>query len=175
MPSSCLAGASAMARFTFGRLVRNLGLYKLRKLCQRILPAEITHLGRDDLGESFLDDVELRSAGYLLQGDRRLHLSGQVGVVEAIGVANSLERHKLLILATERVPVSRRKVRKRHSVGAAHLDVHMVDLAGESVGGEPLGHGVSVEKRPIDAFRCGTENSVKSDGARGHDGLSLDR
>ena len=31
-------------------LVRNLGLYKLRKLCQRLLPAEITHLGRDGLG-----------------------------------------------------------------------------------------------------------------------------
>src|SRR6266436_3128280 len=152
-----------------GVLLRwNLGLHELRKQRERVLPAEIAGLGRNGFGYAFLQDVQLGSAGYLLQGYRRPHLAGQVRVVERVRVPNALVSHQLEILSAKRVALPRREVRKRHLVGAANLGVHMVNLAGKAVRREPFGHGVGFKKRPIDSFRRRPQHTVKSDSVCGH-------
>ena len=56
----------------------NLCLNELSKQRERFLPAEIAGLGGNNIRDSLLDDVELRSTGHLLQGNRRLHFAGEV-------------------------------------------------------------------------------------------------
>jgi hypothetical protein len=56
------------------------------------------------------------------------------------------------------------KIRKRHLVSAADLGVQMMDLTGETVGGQPLDHGLGIEKRPIDFFRRCAQYAMNLDG-----------
>jgi len=121
----------------------------------------------------FLHDVELRPDGYLLQGDRHLHFPWQVRIVKLVRVANAFGRHQLQILATEGVAVTGGEIGERHLVGAADPGIHVVNLAGKSVGGEPFGHGVGIEERPIDSLRRRAEHAVKSDGIGWHDFVSF--
>ena len=60
--------------------------------------------------------------------------------------------------------MSRGKIRKRHLVSAANFGIQMVDLACESIWGKPFSHGVGIQERSIDFFRCRAEHSVKPDG-----------
>src|SRR6185369_7355732 len=48
----------------------------------------------------------------------------------------------------------------------------VMNLAGEAVGREPLGHRVSVEECTIDELRSGPDYPVKSNGVCRHDQLS---
>ena len=64
------------------RLVWNLRLDKLRQKSERFLPAEIASIRGNDIGDAFLHDVYLCPTEYFLQGNRRLHFSGQVRIVE---------------------------------------------------------------------------------------------
>src|SRR5690242_8157589 len=98
------------------RLVRNLGLDEIRELGERLLPAEIARLDWDRVGKTRLDDAQLGSAGHLPQRDRRLHLAGQVRIVELVRVTDALVRYELEVRASEGVAVSRREVRERHLV-----------------------------------------------------------
>src|SRR5450432_2755408 len=77
-----------------GRSSRNLGLYEIIELRQRLLPPEIAHLKRNSLRQSFLHDVQLGPAQDFLQGHRRHDLAGQIGIVEPVGIANLLEGHQ---------------------------------------------------------------------------------
>ena len=106
--------------------------------------------------------------GHLLQGDRHLHLAGQVRVVELVRVADALVRRQLEVGAAERVALAGGEVRERHLVGAADLGVQVVNLAGEPVRRQPLGHRVGVEERPIDPLGRRAQHAVKSDGVRCH-------
>jgi|SRR5579859_1901994 len=49
---------------------------------------------------------------------------------------------------------------------AAHLEVDVVDLPGEAVRRQPLGHGIGIGERAKDPFRRAAENAVKTNGAR---------
>ena len=46
---------------------RNLGLDEFRKLCERLLPAEIAHLERNGFRHPFLHYLELGAARHFLQ------------------------------------------------------------------------------------------------------------
>src|SRR5262249_2814775 len=91
--------------------VRNLRLHQLRQKTERLLPAEIARLWRDDLREPFLHDVHLRSAGHLSQRDRRHHLARKIRVVERVRVADAFVRHQLEVGSAERVTVAGGEVR----------------------------------------------------------------
>jgi len=67
-------------------LIRNLGLDEFGQQCQRLLPAEITRLSRNDRRHAFLNDVKLGTANGFLQRDCHLDFAGQVWVVKAVGV-----------------------------------------------------------------------------------------
>src|ERR1043166_212930 len=67
----CRPEGSGVTRFR-----RNLRLDETGKQPKRFLPAEIAGLQRNDRGYAFLHDVQLGSAGHLLQRHRNLHLSG---------------------------------------------------------------------------------------------------
>jgi hypothetical protein len=95
-------------------------------------------------------NLQLGSARDLRQRDRRRHVPGRFGSSNAIGVADALARFELEVLAAKRVALARREVRERHLVGAAHLRIDLVDLAGETVWRQPLGHGVRIEEGAVD-------------------------
>src|SRR5438067_13599792 len=119
-------------------LIWNLGLNEFRQKGERFLPTETASLGWNNSREPFLHDVQLSSAGHPLQGDRRLHLAGQVRVVELVRVANAFVWHQFEVLSAEGVAASGAKVRERHRVGAADFGVQMVNLARESVRRKPF-------------------------------------
>ena len=72
LPASWHDDGRAPACISSGRLhvswlIRNLGLDEFRQQGERLLPAEIARLGRNDIGNPFLRDVQLGPAGHLLQ------------------------------------------------------------------------------------------------------------
>src|ERR1700730_18777844 len=125
-------------------LLWNLGLDELRKLCERLLPAEIAHLERNSFRQPFLHYVDLSPARHLLQGHRRLHFSRQVRIVEPARIANLFEWHQFTILAAKGVTVAVREVGERHPEGAADFGIHVMNLAGKTVWRKPLGHCVRI-------------------------------
>src|SRR3954462_11347754 len=74
----------------FDDLLPDLRLDELREQRQRVLPAQVAHLGWNRRRYSFLDDAQLRADGYFLQRYGGLHLSRQVRIVECVGVADAL-------------------------------------------------------------------------------------
>src|SRR5262245_20434727 len=73
----------------FARLIRDVRLDEFRQKSERLLPAKIASFSRNDARHSFLDNVQLRSARYFLEGYGRLHFSRQVRVIEFVRVANA--------------------------------------------------------------------------------------
>ncbi|MNT88698.1 hypothetical protein D3C72_2293010 [compost metagenome] len=69
-----------------------------------------------------------------------------------IGVPDLLERDELQVFPAKRLLVARGEVAKGHLVAAADLGVQEVDLAGVSIGGEPLGDRVGFQEGAIDAL-----------------------
>ena len=108
----------------------------------------------------------------LVQADRHVHLAGQIRVVELVRVADPFVRHQLDVLPAEGVAAARREVRERHLVGATEAGVHVMHLAGESVGRQPLDHRVRIEEGAIDPLGRSPQDAVKADGAW-HDRYSL--
>src|SRR6185436_11176283 len=95
--------------------------------------------------------------------------AGQVRVIELVRVADALIGHQLEELAAEGVAATRGKVGERHLVAAAHLGIHLVDLAGKAVRRQPLVHGIRVDEGLVDARGRTSEDTVEADGA-GHGG-----
>src|SRR2546429_2552858 len=63
----------------------------------------------------------------------------------------------------------RGEIRKRHPECAANLRLEMVNLAGEAVGRQPLGHGFRIEEGAKDLLRLGGEDAMQTNGiALGH-------
>ena len=65
-------------------------------------------------------------------------MTGEVGVVELVGVADALVGHQLEELAAERMRLSRGEIREGHFVGAAYLGLELMDLARKPMGRQPL-------------------------------------
>ncbi len=84
-------------------LIRNFGLDEFREQDERFLPAAVASFDGDDIGHSLLDDVQLGSTRHFLQGDCRLHFSGQTRVVESIRVTDAFLWHQLKIFSAEGV------------------------------------------------------------------------
>src|SRR5262245_7814987 len=93
--------AAVLARTRGPNLIRDVGLDELRQKSQRLLPAEIASLGRDDSGQALLHDIQLGSAGDSFQCNRRLHLAGQARIVESVRVANAFVWHQLQVLSAD--------------------------------------------------------------------------
>src|SRR3954454_3992825 len=93
-------------------LLIDLGLDKLGQVAQRLLPAEVTRLRWDDIGNACLSDVHLGAYGDSLQANRYLDLAGQVGVVELVGVSHTFAGDEFDILPAERMTVACREVPK---------------------------------------------------------------
>lgn len=62
---------------------------------------------------------------------------------------------------------------ERHPERATDLGVHMVHLAGESVGRNPFGHGTGLQECAIDLFGFGAKHAVKSDTVGWHGFFAL--
>src|ERR1700674_1305136 len=65
------------------------------------------------------------------------------------------------------------EVRERHLEGAADFRFQVVHLAGESVWRKPFGLCIRIQERPVDLFRCSTDDTMKADGVCGHDDYSF--
>src|SRR6059036_4004503 len=103
------------------RLIWNFSFDEFRQQRQRFLPAEIASLGRNGCGYPFLRDVQLGSAEYLLQGDRRLHFSREVRRVEFVCIADALVGRQFEIGSTEGVALTGGEISEGHLVSAADL------------------------------------------------------
>ena len=136
----------------------------MRQKGQRFLPAETTCLRRNDVRDAFLHDVDFRSAGHFLEGDRYLHLAGQVRVVECVRVADAFVRHQFEIGSTEGMTLLGGKIRERHPVATADTGIDLVNLAREAMRRKPLDHRIGIEKGPIDPLGSGAQHSVKFNG-----------
>src|SRR5215510_7798627 len=166
-PPPCYATVS-LASWRIG----DLRLDQFREESKRLLPAKIASLGRDDVGDSFLRDVQLSPTRHLLEGDGHVHCAGYIRIVELVAVANPFVWRQFEVLAAERVALAGREVRERHLVGATDAGVHAVNLGGESVWREPFDHCIRIEERAIDPLVLGPEDTVKADRAR-HDCFSF--
>ena len=150
---------------TVSWLIRNFSLDEFRQQRQRFLPTEIASLDRNGCGDPFLRDVQLGSAEYLLQGDRRLHFSRQVHVVEFVRVTDALVRRQFEIGSSEGMALTGGEIGERHRVSAADFGVQVMNLARESVRWKPLGHCIGIEELSINFLRRRAEHPVESDGA----------
>src|SRR6185312_624017 len=80
--------------------------------------------------------------------------------------------NQLEILPSERMALASREVCKRHLVSAADFRIQMMHSAGEAIRRKPLGHGIRVEKRPINSLGRCPKNAVKTDSVW-HDRLTF--
>lgn len=69
------------------QLLLNFRLNKFREQNKGLLPAEIAHFTRDHVGNSYLHDAQLGSAGNRLQRNRNLDYARKIRVVKRVGVA----------------------------------------------------------------------------------------
>jgi acetyl-CoA acetyltransferase len=99
-------------------LLSDLRLDEFGQVAQRLLPAQVTGLDWNDIWQAFLHDIDFRAERDPLQCHRHSNLSGQVRVLELVGVAQALVGHELNVLATERVALAGGEIAKGHSVGA---------------------------------------------------------
>src|SRR5712671_4221813 len=126
-PSSAFAKAAARAHQRTGEiasirpdpdgrgpiapaLLIDFGLYESCQVSQRLLPAEITGLRRNDVRDAFLHDAELGADRHFLQRHRDHNFAGEVRIVEFVRVAQAFVRNELDIFAAKRVAVARREV-----------------------------------------------------------------
>jgi hypothetical protein len=98
----------------------------------------------------------------------RHHHARQVGIVEAVGMPDALERHQLQVLATEGMRVAGGEVGEGHPVAAADARIEVLHLAGEAVRRQPLGHRVGIEEGAVDALGRRAQDAVQGDGSAGH-------
>ena len=74
-------------------------------------------------------------------------------------VLNSLD---LEISAAEGMAVSSPKIRKRHMITTTRAGVDPMDLSGESIGRQPFGHGVGIQKSPVNLLRRRPEHTMQA-------------
>lgn len=117
--------------------------------------------------------MQLGAAEHGFQGDGDLHLSGEVGVVELVGVADAFVGLELHVGAAEGVAAAGGEVGEGHAVAAAFADVAFVHGGGEAEGRQPFDHGVGVGEGAVEAVRGPAQDAVQADGLAGHGSLLL--
>src|SRR5215813_1359763 len=142
------------------RLIRNLCLDEFRQQRKRLLPAKIASFSGNHSRHPFLRDVQLSSDGYLLQADRHLHFSGQVRVIELIGVTDELMRPQLEIAPAEGVALAAGEIGEGHFVSPADFRFQVMNLARKPVRRKPLDHCVSINEGSINSLGLCAKNSV---------------
>ena len=120
-----------------------------------------------------MHDVYLCPTGYFLQGNRRLHLSGQVWVIELARVTNTFVGREFEIRSAERMATACGEIGERHLIRATDLGVHMVNLSSESVRWKPPCHSLRVKERSVDFFGRRAEHPVKLDRVGDHEQFSF--
>ncbi|CDX17634.1 conserved hypothetical protein [Mesorhizobium plurifarium] len=160
------AAAVATAAVRFADLLVDLRLDELGQVAQRFLPAEIAGLGGDGVRDAGLGDVDLGADRHFLQDHGHLDLARQIGIVEAVGVAQALARDELDKFATEGMAAAGGEVAEGHLVGSADLALELVHRAGKAVGGQPLRQRIRLDECAVDLLRLGRQNAVQLDGAR---------
>ena len=125
------------------------------------MPAEVTRLRRDGARHALLHNVQLRPAGYFVECYRRLHLSGQIRVIEFVRVTDAFVRCQFKIFSAEGMAFTRSEIGERHLVGAADLCIHLVNLSRESIWRKPFRHRIWIKECAIYFIRRGTEHAVK--------------
>src|SRR5690606_22161831 len=98
------------SRVVISNLILNFRLHQFPEENQRFLPTEVATLGRDNIRNPLLRNVDLSSAKNRLQADGYLHRAGQVRVIKFVGVTNKFIRHQLIIGAPEGMAVAGGKV-----------------------------------------------------------------
>src|ERR1700690_4526733 len=87
-------------------LLSDLRLDEFGQVSQRLLPTQVTGFDWNDIRQTFLHDVDFRAERDFFQRHRHLNLTGQVRVLELVGVAQALVRDDLDILTSERVAMA---------------------------------------------------------------------
>src|SRR4029077_7514686 len=105
----------------------------------RLLPAEITGFDWQDLRQTLLHDVDFRADRDALERDGHQNLTGQIRVLELVGVTQALVRDELEVLAPERVALASGEIPEGHSEGAAGFRLHVMHCARKAIRREPLG------------------------------------
>lgn len=142
----------------------NFRLHQQRKLRQRLLPAQMTGLGRNDIGDTRLLDMQLGAAIDFLESDRHRHHTRQVGIIESVRVADARMRHQFQIFTAEAVAVAAAEMGEGHAECAADPRLEVMHRAGEAIRRQPFGQAVSIGEGLVEAFGWGAEDAVKFDG-----------
>src|SRR5882672_1409292 len=148
-------------------LLSDLRLHEFGQVSQRLLPTEVTGFNGYDIRQAFLDDADFRTERDFLQRHGYPDLTGQVGILELVGVAQALVGDEFNILATERVALAIGEIAKGHPEGAAYFRVHVMHGAGVAIRRKPLGHGVRLEEGAIDLLWLRGQDSMETHGV-GH-------
>src|SRR4051812_19691539 len=155
------------------KLLIDFRLYELSQILQRLLPAEIASLYRNDVRQAFLNDVQLRADRYVFQRHCHLYIAGQVRVIEFVCVTQAFVRNELDIFAAKRIALPGREVSEGHLEGAANRRFQMMHDAGKAVGRQPFRERVRLDKRAIYLLRSGCQDPMQTNGVRGHNAASL--
>src|SRR5947209_5997485 len=103
--------AQTSARLTqqadYIRSLLDVRLDKLGEVLQRFLPAEIARLHWNRIRQTFLHNGQLGAHQHWPERDRYLNLSRQIGIIEAVRVAQPFIWHQLDVFALERMTLAR--------------------------------------------------------------------
>jgi hypothetical protein len=73
-------------------------------------------------------------------------------------------RHELFVGSAKGMAFGGGKIREGHFEMPADLGVQVMDLAGESIGRQPLGQSVGIQEGSIDFFRRGAQHAMQTHG-----------
>jgi len=89
----------------------------MRDSCQ----PRVAGFGRDDVGNAFLNDVQLGATGNFPEGNRDLDFAGQGRVFEFVGVTKALVRDEFEVSSAEGVALAGGEIGEGHFVGYRRL------------------------------------------------------
>src|SRR5206468_5462248 len=122
---------------------------------------------RDDVGDAGLRDVDFGADRNLFQRHGHLNFTGQVRIVEFVGVAETFAGDEFEIFAAEGVAVARREIPERHFERAPDVRLEVMHRTGEAVRRKPFRQRIRLEEGAIDFLWAGRQNAVQAYGA-GH-------
>src|SRR3546814_16269690 len=122
--------------------VGDFRLEECGELAQRLLPAEVTGLDGNQIGDVLLNHRHLGSDGNGLQRDGHFHIARKVRVVEHVVVDEQFARNELQIGTAEGMALPGGEVPEGHSVFTAFFSLNLVDRTGETKRRKPASKGL---------------------------------